>query len=95
MLNLVNNFINYLYLKERSRAETSRIVSEITYSTVIELYSEKYPDELSAQKLEKDLSELFNQNISKDKIYERLGISPTMMRKRLSKNIVKYINFNR
>ena len=95
MSNLVNNFINYLYLKERSRAETSRIVSEITYSTVIELYSEKYPDESSAQKLEKDLSELFNQNVSKDKIYERLGISPAVMRKRLEKNIVKYINFNR
>ena len=47
------------------------------------------------QKLEKDLSELFNQNVSKDKIYERLGISPTMMRKRLEKNIVKYINFNK
>lgn len=95
MSKLINNFINYLYLKERSRAETSKIVSEITYSTVIELYSEKYPDESTAQKLEKDLAELFNQNVSKDKIYERLEISPTMMRKRLEKNIVKYINFNR
>ena len=54
MPKLINNFINYLYLKERSRAETSKIVSEITYSTVIELYSEKYPDESTAQKLEKD-----------------------------------------
>lgn len=95
MSNLVNNFINYLYLKERSREETSRIVSEITYSTVIELYSEKYSDESSAQKLEKDLAELFNQNVTKDKIYERLGISPVVMRKRLEKNIVKYINFDR
>lgn len=95
MSNLVNNFINYLYLKERSREKTSRIVSEITYSTVIELYSEKYSDESSAQKLEKDLTELFNQNVQKDKIYERLGISPVMMRKRLEKNIVKYINFDR
>jgi len=95
MSNLINNFINYLYLKERSKEETSRIVSEITYSTVIELYSEKYPDESLAQKLEKDLAKLFNQNVSKDKIYERLGISPDTMRKRLEKNIVKYINFNR
>lgn len=95
MSNLVNNFVNYLYLKERSREETTRIVSEITYSTVIELYSEKYPDESSAQKLEKDLAELFNQKVSKDKIYKRLGISPEVMRKRLEKNIVKYINFDR
>ncbi|MFA6017449.1 MAG: hypothetical protein WC744_05170 [Patescibacteria group bacterium] len=94
MSNLVNNFINYLYLKERSRVETSRIVSEVTYSTVLELYSEKYSDESSAQKLEKDLTELFNQNVSKDKIYEKLGISPVMMRKRLEKNIVRYIKFN-
>jgi len=95
MSNLINNFINYLYLKERSREETSRIVSEVTYSTVIELYSEKYSDESSALKLEKDLAELFNQKVSKDKIYERLGISPAVMRKRLEKNIVKYINFNK
>lgn len=95
MSNIVNNFVNYLYLKERSREETSKIVSEITYSTVIELYSEKYSDESSAQKLEKDLAELFLQKVSKDKIYKRLGISPTVMRKRLEKNIVKYINFDR
>jgi len=95
MPKLINNFINYLYLKERSREETSRIVSEVTYSTVIELYSEKYSDESSALKLEKDLAELFNQKVSKDKIYERLGISTAVMRKRLEKNIVKYINFNK
>lgn len=94
MSNLVNNFINYLYLKERSRSETSRIVSEITYSTVIELYSEKYPDESSSQKLEKDLENLFSQNVSKEKIYERLGISPEDMKKRLKKNIINYINFS-
>jgi len=44
MSNIVNNFVNYLYLKERSKEE----------SYVIEINFEKYPHKLPTKNLEKE-----------------------------------------
>lgn len=44
MLNLINNFVNYLYLKERSKEENH----------AIEINSERYLHKLSTKKQEKE-----------------------------------------